>query len=1011
MGVAVLVGASLCSQLAAGTLASASPIHHQTSVHDPSQFDWPEFHSGPSLNGWASNSPLSADNASGLGVTWSSDLYGAALDSPVVAYDAALQETLAYVGTETGYFYAVNVANGRTVWSDWLGAPVRSTAAVSGNTVYVGTAITPRIYALNATTGSTVCSLLSVNSIEASPVVATPPGGITSVYIGVEDGGSTAGPVVAMNASTCAVEWQFTSYLQESGPWDPLSYTVDATGEPLVMFGTADPDSTAYAIDAVTGKLVWDFSATNPPPGVSDIGTGLVVSPPGANGFADGVVYFTTRYGELYALDLTTGAEIWSYIFDVEPGAGETGISTVALDGTNVVFGLTRGVDDVDAVTGTLIWSSPTPSGCDVDSSPAIAGAASTEVVAFADLCGKFRVVSLATGASLYTYQTGSYVTASPAVSGGNVLIASADGFLYDFGLGGGNESPLPSTVVSSPADGSTVPYPGGPLTIAGTATDSTGLWAVYVAIQSSGSAGPWWDAATASWVAAPVPNQATLASPGALSSSWSITLPVPTAGGTFRAVADAISVTGQSDVRGASSQFSVTYIKTGPHLNLSSSYAAPGATISVRGGGFAKGEHVAISLLGVTLATATASSTNGSFPNTKVKIPSTTAFGTLSLVATGATSGKSTSLPLYVTNSWQQSGDGSTHLGFEGNDAVLRDLVHPGANIFLADAWMVSAGTPVTSPVVLDGVAYVGDGAGQVLAIDTRNGAVLWTWQDASGAAIDDSLAVDPASHLVLAGAADGDLYGLSTANGALAWSMTIGGNVGAPVYGAGTVFATSSSGAVDAVAEATGKLKWSVSLGSAATAPALDTSRKLLLVGDSAGAVVALSTSAGVADWSYALGGTSVTTPLLSGGDVYVGGAGVADALTESSGSLAWSVALSTGDTASATAVNGKTLMVGTTKGQLHFLSLATGAATLKTNYYPQPVLGLAATETVDIVTLSGGAVDLFRSWGNRDFLWSDTVSSGSSTSPVVVNGTLFVGALDGDFYAFTPSGDTPL
>ncbi|MCI4317875.1 MAG: PQQ-binding-like beta-propeller repeat protein, partial [Thermoplasmata archaeon] len=116
--------------------------------------DWKQFHGNPRLTGYDPSSSLSATNAAQLGVAWATNLYGAALDSPVVAYDSLLRETLAYVGTESGNVLAVNVANGQTVWGTWLGSPVRSTPAVSNGAVFVGTFRNPALIKLNATTGA-----------------------------------------------------------------------------------------------------------------------------------------------------------------------------------------------------------------------------------------------------------------------------------------------------------------------------------------------------------------------------------------------------------------------------------------------------------------------------------------------------------------------------------------------------------------------------------------------------------------------------------------------------------------------------------------------------------------------------------------------------------------------------------------------------------------------------------------------------------------------------------------
>ena len=228
-----------------------------------------------------------------------------------------------------------------------------------------------------------------------------------------------------------------------------------------------------------------------------------------------------SKLGIMYALDLTTGAQIWSTNFNQITGATEGGRSTAALDGHNLVFGYNGGLIDLNAVSGAKIWSYQDPAKAEVLSSPAIAGASGQEVVAAGDLGGGVDVVSLARGDSLYHYDSGGYITTSPAVSGGNVLIASSNGFLYNLAVGGGNDSQQPATTIATPADGSAVANPNGNLTVAGTASDATSVAKVEVAVQESGPNGSWWDAATGRWSSGPVANPATLASPGSGSTSW----------------------------------------------------------------------------------------------------------------------------------------------------------------------------------------------------------------------------------------------------------------------------------------------------------------------------------------------------------------------------------------------------------------------------------------------------------------------------------------------------------
>lgn len=980
-------------------------------------FDWAQFHQNSLLTGLAGNSPLTASTAPQLGVAWATDLYGAALDSPVVAYDSTLSETLAYVGTERGDVVAVDVATGQIVWSVWLGSPIRATPLVSNGAVFAATLNSARLFKLDSSTGAVDCSVASPQPIEGTPTEATPPGGVASVYIGTNDSQSAPGPFLAVNASTCGIEWEFTGYNQRAGSWTAAAYAVDATGEPLVVFGTSDPDASVYAVDAVTGKKVWRFQASDPPPGAYDIGAGVDVSPPGANGFADGVAYVPSKLGVMYALDLTTGLKHWSKNFNAVAGVTEGGRSTAALDGRNLVFGYNGGLFDLDAVTGAVVWSSKDPSRTEVLSSPAIAGATGQEIVAAGDLSGGIDVLSLGSGAQLYHYQTGGYITASPAVSDGNVLIASADGFLYNLAVGGGNDAVLPTTTITAPVDASTIANPNGDETVIGTAADSTAVAAVEVAVQSSGPDGAWWDASTATWSAGPVNNLATLGSVGATSTSWTFSYPVPSGGGTYQVTAYAVSSSGQSDIKSAHSGFAISHATTGARIQASPAFVAPGAKVTVTGAGFASSEQIKISLLGTTLATVNANS-KGNIASTAVKVPSASAFGQTSLVATGASSGRSASAAITIANTWPLLGNIAGHTNFEPNDSTLQNLVHPGGNIFVDLAWEYHTGAAVnTSPAVVDGILYAANTAGQLIAIDTHTGGPMWTWNLPSGQAIDGSPAVDLTKGLVFVGANDGTLDAVSTSTGLLVWSTSVGGAVSAPVLGGGDAYVTTRAGVVTALSESTGIASWSDTLLSGiSAAPALDTTANRLVVGEANGVVMALSATNGTTQWSYATGGAVAAAPTVSGGTVYVGSSDHnVYALTESTGAKQWSYTTGGAVTDTGALTNQITpggtfeLVIGSGDGNLYALQAATGLVNYKVPF-KAPIVGVAAVRGVAVIDTASGVVGASRTYVDLD-VWKFQTSAAITSAPIVVDGTIYIGAGDGGVYAFTSYGQPPV
>jgi outer membrane protein assembly factor BamB len=961
------------------------------------------------LGGYAANGTISTANAGNLGIRWTTDLYSAILDSPVVAYDSSLNETLAYVGTDAGNFFAIDKATGAIVWAVNLSGPVRASPLVSDGAVWVGTVYNPTIYKLNASTGAIECSQKAPTALWSSPVAATPPGGTASVYF-------AATRVFSVSAATCAIQWNFSG--GKTGTWDPLAYATDATGEPLVLFGGNDPADTAYAADAVTGAEVWSYKTANG--GDFDIGSGLTISAPGVNSFADGVAYVPGKDGFVDALDLGTGTVLWTASLGSRGGVPNESLSIAALDGTNLVVGDAVGVDDLNAITGARVWSYQTPTTSkivppgpsEVISSPAISGPAGHQVVAFGDLGGAFRVLSLATGAEVYRYRTGSWVSGGPAVSGADILIGSSDGFLYNFSAGSGNKRPV--TTITSPAFRSTVANPGGNLTVHGTASDSAGVAAVVTAVRQGGSGGTWWDAATSSWSTTPVTERAILAAPGATSTGWSLSFPVPPSGNAYRVDAYAVSVNGPGTVPAADDEFFASPAPNGPTLSLSRGFAAAGGPVSVGGTGFGPSEKITVTLDNTVVGHAT-SLADGALPAFNVTVPGTTDFGPAALVATGATSNKAAAAGIFVTNTWAQLGGGPGHVGNEANDLVIQDTVDPGQDVLLYPGWHFSAGAALTSPAVADQVVYVGDQSGTLHAVQVDDGTQLWNWHTPDGAAITGSAAVDPAADLVFVGAADGTLYAISTSGasaGTLSWSAPIGtGDVQSPVLAGTDVYAASASGQVAALSETSGSSVWSATVAAVSGAPGLGSSGHTLVVPTNT-SVTALNASTGASLWSFPV--AAPTSPLVDAGVVYIGSSDHhVYAVSAANGQQIWSFTAGgaiqdTGALISNVKTHGVTrLYIGSADDLLYSLNAATGK---KLAAYPlgARVTGVAIAGNAILVTTSSGLVECVRTFGS--IVWDYATDGTLLTPPALVDGTFFAAGLGGTLSAFTPYGAPP-
>jgi outer membrane protein assembly factor BamB len=212
--------------------------------------------------------------------------------------------------------------------------------------------------------------------------VALPAGRVLSVYIGTLDNGGKSGPLLAINAATCAVEWELTGYAHVTGSWGGVAYITNRTSVPLVLFGTSGPDSSVYELNALTGKEVRRSQTYNPSPHDYDVGAGVPISAWGVNGFADGVAYGPNKYGIVCASDFSTGKRTWAPSFN--PIAGRHGDArwTAALDGTNLVFGYTGGLFDLNVTNGAVLWSYVERADWEAISSPAIMAASGPESVA-----------------------------------------------------------------------------------------------------------------------------------------------------------------------------------------------------------------------------------------------------------------------------------------------------------------------------------------------------------------------------------------------------------------------------------------------------------------------------------------------------------------------------------------------------------------------------------------------------------------------------------------------------
>jgi outer membrane protein assembly factor BamB len=161
------------------------------------------------------------------------------------------------------------------------------------------------------------------------------------------------------------------------------------------------------------GTLKWTFTTGGP----------IHSSPAVVNG----VVYFGSRDGYLYALDANTGKELWAFETDSWVDSSPAVVDGVVYCGSN-----DGNLYAIDAATGTEIWHFQTRYA--VRSSPAVADG---KVYVGSDDNHLYAVDAL-TGKELWNLKTNNAVLSSPIVTKGVAVVASMDGSCYGINAANG---------------------------------------------------------------------------------------------------------------------------------------------------------------------------------------------------------------------------------------------------------------------------------------------------------------------------------------------------------------------------------------------------------------------------------------------------------------------------------------------------------------------------------------------------------------------------------------------
>ncbi|HEX2190764.1 MAG TPA: PQQ-dependent dehydrogenase, methanol/ethanol family [Longimicrobiaceae bacterium] len=178
-------------------------------------------------------------------------------------------------------------------------------------------------------------------------------------YYGAYDGQrySPLDQVDTRNVRELRPAWTF--HYEQLGLY-PAPLTAAFEAAPLVVDGVmyvSGPNGYVWALDAATGRLLWQYEYTLPidvPLCCGNVNRGVAV--------ANGKVFYASANAHLVALDAATGAVVWERVFgDVRAGESATAAPLVVKDrvivgSSGAEYGVRGHLDAFDVETGAHAW-------------------------------------------------------------------------------------------------------------------------------------------------------------------------------------------------------------------------------------------------------------------------------------------------------------------------------------------------------------------------------------------------------------------------------------------------------------------------------------------------------------------------------------------------------------------------------------------------------------------------------------------------------------------------------
>lgn len=357
-------------------------------------YPWTMFHYDSGRSG---ATPASGPTSASL--MWGYTTGGVVYASPVIV------DGFVFVPSYDGRLYALDEYTGSLIWSFGTGSSIVATPAVGNGIVYLASKDFI-VYALDENTGSLLWRVSNVAPVVSSPVLAD-----GKLFYGTLYSPSAGrAEFLAVNPQDGTVLWRQTigDYIEGSA----------AVSNGLVFFGIgAISNAVVMALNETTGKPAWSYNTA--------VATTITSAP--ATGY--GNVYVSLDSTRFLALTQSTGSLVWSFN---TPNASNA--TSPAVNNGIVYFGTGRGIVYArNATTGVQIWAYTTPTGGAVTSSPALALGSKTAFFGSND--HYVYSLNMMSGTFLWRYLAGGQVSSAPAVANSRVFFGAKDFKVYALGI------------------------------------------------------------------------------------------------------------------------------------------------------------------------------------------------------------------------------------------------------------------------------------------------------------------------------------------------------------------------------------------------------------------------------------------------------------------------------------------------------------------------------------------------------------------------------------------------